>query len=123
MATILITNAAAAPDPIAARFSAAGHLVLIARDGDHAWQLMQQFHVDLLITDRYLPGLSADTLVQRLRAHPSFAELPIIVAGSAATQGGGPAWDPDPDALSRLPAPVRDLIASLPEPAAATEPL
>jgi hypothetical protein len=115
MATILITNAAHAPDPIAARFNAAGHLVLIAHDGDHAWQLMQQFHVDLLITDRHL------TLVQRLGTHPNYADLPIVVACHAESPASAVAWDTDTYDL--LPATIRALIAGLDHPAATAEAL
>ncbi len=53
--------------------------LLLARDGEEAWQLIESERPRLLVSDLNMPGLDGLQLVQRLRTHPAFASLPIIV--------------------------------------------
>lgn len=98
MATILIADPTSAlTDPVTAALRQAGHQPLLARDGDQAWQIAQCFHIDLLITDRLLPGLGGAALIDRLRREPAYAHLPVILLGD-----GGPT----PLGVTRLSGPV-----------------
>jgi two-component system chemotaxis response regulator CheY len=46
---------------------ALGHEVLTARDGFAAWAVLQREHVDVLVTDREMPGLDGLRLCERVR--------------------------------------------------------
>lgn len=59
-------------------FEALGHVVHQAGDGTAALALLQKEHVDLLITDVGLPGMSGEELALRVRAMRS--ELDVIFA-------------------------------------------
>ena len=56
-----------------------GHTVLIAADGDHAWQQAIDEHPDLVITDILMPGIDGFELCRRIRTIASLKNTPIIV--------------------------------------------
>jgi DNA-binding response OmpR family regulator len=71
-------------DPILREFATVhlateGGGVITAEDGEEAWTMLQQQPVDLLLVDLEMPKLDGFDLVQRLRATPRFASLPVIV--------------------------------------------
>jgi CheY-like chemotaxis protein len=110
-ATILIADDC--PDvaeAIASVLRRAGHLPLRARDGDHAWQLLQQFHIDLLITDRHMPGISGEALIRQLRSQLRFAKLPVIVTGIGERPDLDAVWLAKPLQLPQLPSLMMDLL-------------
>ena len=45
-----------------------GHECLVAPDGNRAWTLLEEFPVDVLITDWMMPGLDGPELCRRIRA-------------------------------------------------------
>lgn len=53
-----------------------------AKDGDEAWEQLQEGGVDLLITDWNMPNMSGLELVEKVRANPATAELPIMMSTS-----------------------------------------
>lgn len=58
-----------------------------AADGKSAWQMLADGAYDLAIVDYFLPELDGAQLVQRMRAEPRLANVPIVavsVGGSAA---------------------------------------
>lgn len=71
-------------DPILREFAVV-HLatengqVLTAADGEEAWEILQQQPVDMLLVDLEMPRLDGFELVQRIRANPRLAGLPVIV--------------------------------------------
>lgn len=56
-----------------------GHTVLVASDGDRAWQLAIDEHPDLVITDILMPGMDGFELCRRIRSLDALGEVPIIV--------------------------------------------
>ena len=56
-----------------------GHTVLIAADGDHAWQQALNEHPDLVITDILMPGIDGFELCRRIRTIDALHAVPIIV--------------------------------------------
>lgn len=60
-----------------------GWQVLLAEDGSAALQCLDSHAPDLLITDVEMPGLDGFELTRRLRAHPRFARLPVIMITSS----------------------------------------
>jgi DNA-binding response OmpR family regulator len=118
MATILIAETASAvTDPMAEALRLAGHQALVARDGDQAWRIAQLFHIELLITDRQLPGLSGDALIERLRQEPTYARLPVIIISAGELPPTTAVWLAKPVVLSHLHRLVHDLVPADPRPA------
>ncbi|HWU83868.1 MAG TPA: response regulator, partial [Rhodocyclaceae bacterium] len=56
-----------------------GHTVLVAADGELAWQLLIDEHPDLLITDILMPGIDGFELCRRARRIETAQRMPIIV--------------------------------------------
>jgi two-component system chemotaxis response regulator CheY len=52
---------------------------LVAADGAQALELLAEHRVDLVITDLGLPGVSGIEIVQRMRADPRLAAVPVIL--------------------------------------------
>ncbi len=57
-----------------------GHECLVAADGSLAWTLLQETHVDVLITDWMMPGIDGPELCRRIRAEPDGSYTYIIMA-------------------------------------------
>ncbi len=57
----------------------AGFDVLVAGDGEEAWQLMQSHAISLLITDVQMPRLDGLGLTRRVRADSRWEHLPVVV--------------------------------------------
>jgi two-component system, cell cycle response regulator len=56
-----------------------GHTVLLANDGEEAWQQYQEEPVEVIFTDWMMPGLSGLELCQRIRSQDTAAHYPYIV--------------------------------------------
>lgn len=58
----------------------AGFNVVMAVDGQDAWERIEQgVAFDLVLTDQNMPRMDGITLVKRLREHPRFKGKPIFV--------------------------------------------
>ena len=57
----------------------AGFIVITARDGQEALELVQQNKPDLIITDYHMPQLSGLELCQRLKQDPATTGIPAIM--------------------------------------------
>jgi DNA-binding response OmpR family regulator len=57
----------------------AGFEVMLACNGQEAWELLQQERFDLLITDHQMPEMSGSELCQRIREDWQLAALPIFM--------------------------------------------
>ena len=53
--------------------------VLAVENGAQAWEMMQSENIDLLLTDWNMPVMGGLELLGRLRNHPAYAELPVIM--------------------------------------------
>ena len=60
-----------------------GWRVLLAEDGAAAVQALVTESPDLLITDVEMPELDGFELTRRVRAHPRFSHLPVIMITSS----------------------------------------
>lgn len=61
---------------------AAGYEVITGTDGLHAWQLLQQEKVSLVISDVNMPRMEGVELVERIRADKRLQHLPFILVTS-----------------------------------------
>jgi two-component system, chemotaxis family, sensor kinase CheA len=62
----------------------AGYEVIIAVNGEDAWQKLESEGADMVVADVEMPRMDGFTLCRRIRASPRFAGLPIaLVTGLA----------------------------------------
>ncbi len=113
-ATILIAE----DDPVFRRVIAfalqsAGFECQMASDGQEAWNILQETHVDLLVTDHEMPVLSGIELIEALRCNHLFDYLPIVLSTAKGLE-----FDADellakhqPIAILRKPFSPRQMIA------------
>jgi uncharacterized protein (TIGR02266 family) len=60
-----------------------GLAVEVVNDGAAAWdRLLRKPAVDVLITDVFMPEISGTELVERIRAEPTLAHMPVVVITS-----------------------------------------
>ena len=57
----------------------AGYLVVLARDGEEAWRILQSDTVDVVVSDVEMPIVSGLELTRRIRESPRFRELPVVL--------------------------------------------
>ena len=55
-----------------------GHTVHEAPTGEDALQCLRGQPLDLVLIDMYMPGMSGVQLVERMRADPVLAQLPVV---------------------------------------------
>jgi len=58
---------------------AAGFDVLIAVDGEEAWQILQMQGVDLVVTDVEMPRMDGFALTEAIRGSKRYRDLPVIL--------------------------------------------
>lgn len=84
VSTILLADdLAIVRDPIAFVLERAGHVVLIADDGNTAWKLIEGHGPDLLILDIGMPGRSGLEVLELVRADGRFKTTPAIMLTDA----------------------------------------
>lgn len=94
-------------DPLARRLLAvnlafAGHTTVEAEDGERAWELFQQDHHRLIITDWMMPGLDGLQLIQKIRATQSEGYTYIMLVTARGAQ---------PDRLTGLESGADDFLS------------
>jgi two-component system chemotaxis response regulator CheY len=57
----------------------AGYQVVEAVDGQEAWEKADERDYALVLTDQNMPRMDGITLTKKLRAHPRFAQAPILI--------------------------------------------
>jgi CheY-like chemotaxis protein len=63
----------------------AGYQVDAAATGLSAWRMLGRARYDALVTDLQMPEMGGVELIERLRADPVLAHLPVVVVSSRAT--------------------------------------
>lgn len=79
-----------------------GYTVTVVGDGRQALARLDEFAPDLLITDFMMPFMNGADLVRVVRAHPAFAQLPVLVI-SGAPEAALRAYNLDYQAFLRKP--------------------
>ncbi len=79
-----------------------GYQVLMAEDGEHAFEMALLFQPDLVITDDRMPRCCGMQLIQRLNDDPRMAHIPVILL---VTQ------DVKPSSFTTRPSNVRQIIS------------
>lgn len=82
----------------------AGHEVLEAAHGVEALALLADSQVDLVFTDLMMPVMDGRQLIERLRADPRTARIPIVMASA------NPSATAAADATLRKPVPPQRIL-------------
>jgi len=61
------------------KFQRRGFDVRTASDGEEAWEILQEWLPDVLVTDCQMPRLDGLGLVRRLRDHDAMDDLPVLM--------------------------------------------
>lgn len=56
-----------------------GYTALVVEDGERALDILQHEPVDLMLLDWNLPGISGETLLRALRAHPKTRSIGVLM--------------------------------------------
>jgi len=56
-----------------------GYEPVTASTGAEALEKARQHHPDLILLDRYMPGMSGDEVIPALRAEPGLDQVPILI--------------------------------------------
>ncbi|OYU93012.1 MAG: hypothetical protein CFE45_21565, partial [Burkholderiales bacterium PBB5] len=88
-----------------------GWRVLLAEDGESALQLLATDAPDLLITDVEMPGIDGFELTRRVRQHPRWGRLPVIMITSSDEKHRGDAQAAGVNLLMGKPYAEEDLLA------------
>jgi two-component system, chemotaxis family, sensor kinase CheA len=67
-------------------FETAGYRVRVAADGLDGWNVLQNESIDLVVSDVDMPRMDGFELTTRIRAHPKFAELPVVLVSALETR-------------------------------------
>jgi two-component system, OmpR family, response regulator ResD len=55
-----------------------GHDLFMAADGEEGWVIIQREHPDMVFTDISMPHCDGYRLVEKIRQHDAFAQLPVV---------------------------------------------
>ncbi len=59
--------------------------VLEATDGDEGWEIVKNKMPDLVLSDVVMPGLSGYQLCGKIKSHPEFSHIPVILLTAKST--------------------------------------
>jgi len=59
--------------------STSGYKVLVARDGQEAWELLQGNPADMAVLDLNMPRMDGMELTRHIRSDERFREMPILM--------------------------------------------
>ncbi len=65
------------------KYQMAGFVVEIAKDGEEGLKKLEAFQPDIVQLDLMMPKLNGVEVIKRIRAHPRFSALPIVVLSNS----------------------------------------
>jgi diguanylate cyclase (GGDEF)-like protein/PAS domain S-box-containing protein len=91
-----------------------GHEVLLAGDGDEAWSLVQEFPIELVITDWVMPRLDGPEFCRRIRRRSGRPyTYVVLITGKGGDEDRLEALDAGADDFLTKPVDARELAARL----------
>lgn len=87
-----------------------GFRVSVAGDGQAALDQLRETSPDLILTDLRMPVMNGLELIQKVRAEPAHANLPILLMSGALPEGLYPTPFGGADAFLQMPAGVAELL-------------
>lgn len=101
------------------RLLEAGYEVRVARDGEEAWAIAQEWAPQLVVTDLQMPYMNGLELSRLLRTQPSTRDIPIVmltargygVTGEEREEAGLVNLLPKPFSVRKLVTMIDELLA------------
>lgn len=66
-------------DLLARRLRRDGHVVVKARSGEHALEILREQEFDLLMADVLMPGMNGIELLRRIKSDPRLHDVPVLM--------------------------------------------
>ena len=85
----------------------------MAADGEEAWRMLHEERYDMAIVDFYLPILSGEQLIERVRAEPTLATLPVVAISVGGPDAREASLCAGADIFLDKPIVIRDLFSTL----------
>lgn len=60
-----------------------GYQVITSASGENAISLVEQVNIDLILLDMHMPGISGLEVLKRLKSHPEYKHIPIIMLSAS----------------------------------------
>ena len=76
---LAVDDSASMRKMVAFTLTGAGYYVVVAVDGQDAFEKAQMHSIDLVLTDQNMPNLDGLGLTRKLREHPKFKTTPILI--------------------------------------------
>jgi diguanylate cyclase (GGDEF)-like protein len=84
---LLVDDDAMNRDALSRRLERSGYRVLLAEGGEQALDVAARQHIDLVLLDVMMPGITGIEVLRRVRESRSLAELPIIMVTAKDASG------------------------------------
>jgi CheY-like chemotaxis protein len=100
-----------------------GHTVVRARDANEAQAILKRTQPDLILMDLQMPGMDGLTLTRRLKANPSYKDIPVVALTAFAMKGdenkardaGCHGYITKPIETRKLPGQIAEILAMAPK--------
>ena len=83
---LIIDDSTSVQDSLQEHCSALGYEPVLASSGEEGLRLLRLNHIDLIITDILMPGMSGQDVICHVKETPSLASIPILVISGHADQ-------------------------------------
>src|SRR6188474_1530688 len=95
-------------------FASYGYIVLTARDGEEALNILNKEKIDLVVTDVLMPNVDGYMLCYRIRSDELLRDLPVMIYTATYTSASDEALANEigADKFIRKPAPMKVLAAA-----------
>jgi len=60
-----------------------GYQVFTAESGELAFDVLEKSPIDFILLDMYMPGISGLAMLKKLKAHPSYINIPVIMLSAS----------------------------------------
>ena len=85
---LLVDDTADGREPLAILLRLRGYAVTCAESGAEGLEALDGVETDLLILDLMMPGMSGFEMLERLRRHERWKDLPVLVLSAAPLSDG-----------------------------------
>lgn len=75
---LIVDDSESIRDVVNYTLETSGHEVLVGVDGQDAMQHLNGQHIDLVITDLYMPNMNGISLIKEIRKNESYKRTPVL---------------------------------------------
>jgi two-component system alkaline phosphatase synthesis response regulator PhoP len=108
---LIVEDEQAIAEMLAAILAEVDYRVVLAGDGQEALSRLETTSPDLILSDIMMPIMDGRTLCRRLRAHPTYRSIPIVLMSAAYDSVSRS--DGSPTAFLRKPFGLQELLTTV----------